>query len=165
MPSGRLWAALAAALTAVMLLTVGALPATAETVLPAGSGWPLAGPVVVLKGFDPPATPWGKGHRGVDLQAAVGDPVLAAAAGRVTFAGRLAGRGVVVVDHGSVRTTYEPVDASLRVGARVRAGDVLGRLSSGAHCGPQACLHWGLRQSERYLDPLALGGTDECAVA
>jgi murein DD-endopeptidase MepM/ murein hydrolase activator NlpD len=161
-PSGWLWPALAAALAGVLLLTVGPpVPAAAETVLPAGSGWPLAGSVVVLKGFDAPATPWGRGHRGVDLQAAVGDPVLAAAPGRVTFAGRLAGRGVVVVDHGQVRTTYEPVDTSLRVGARVRGGDVLGRLSPGAHCGAQACLHWGLRQGERYLDPLALGGTDE----
>ncbi len=69
---------------------------------------PLAGPVV--RGFDPPDQPWLAGHRGVDLLGAVGSDVVAAMAGRVVFAGTLAGRGVVVVSHGALRTTYLPVD-------------------------------------------------------
>jgi hypothetical protein len=76
----------------------------------------------------------------------------------VTYAGRLAGRGVVVVDHGTTRTTYEPVGAGLRVGDRVAAGAVLGRLQLfGSHCFPRACLHWGLIEGrDHYLDPLTL---------
>jgi murein DD-endopeptidase MepM/ murein hydrolase activator NlpD len=71
----------------------------------------------------------------------------------------LAGRGVVVVDHGGVRTTYEPVSASVQVGDVVTRGDVIGTLQRGSsHCFPSACLHWGLRRGGTYLDPLTLVG-------
>jgi murein DD-endopeptidase MepM/ murein hydrolase activator NlpD len=120
--------------------------------------WPLDPRPEVVRGFDPPSHPWDAGHRGVDLAGHVGQRVRAALGGRVTFAGRLVGRGVVVVTHGDTRTTYEPVDASVGVGERVRAGAVIGRLQLFAsHCFPAACLHWGLIEgSEHYLDPLTL---------
>lgn len=121
--------------------------------------WPSDGPAHVLRAFDPPAAPWETGHRGVDLGLAAGSPVVAAADGRVAFAGRLAGRGVVSVQHADgLRTTYEPVAAVVRAGEAVSAGAVLGRLEpTGSHCGPQACLHWGARRGPReYVDPLTL---------
>ena len=43
--------------------------------------WPLAPVPAVLAAFDPPATPWAAGHRGVDLAGSPGQPVLAARAG------------------------------------------------------------------------------------
>lgn len=85
----------------------------------------------------------------------------AVAPGRVSFAGRVAGRGVIAVelaDTGDppLRTTYEPVQASLKKGDEVTAGTVLGTLeASPSHC-PTPCLHWGLRRGETYLDPLSL---------
>lgn len=152
------------ALLLVLLLVLGGsgrahpVPDAAPTPT-AGATWPLAPRPLVRAPFDPPLSPWGAGHRGVDLAGRVGQPVLAALPGRVTFAARLAGRGVVVVDHGATRTTYEPVVADVAVGARVRAGEHLGRLELvGSHCLPLACLHWGLRRGERYLDPLDLVG-------
>ena len=121
--------------------------------------WPLHPEPEVVSGFDPPASRWGAGHRGVDLRGSVGQPVRAAAPGTVSFAGRLAGRGVVVVTHGRTRTTYEPVTASVRRGDAVDAGAQIGRLELlGSHCLPAACLHWGLLEGERYLDPLTLVG-------
>jgi murein DD-endopeptidase MepM/ murein hydrolase activator NlpD len=127
--------------------------------VPADGTWPLSPEPEVLAEFDPPASRWGAGHRGVDLAGSVGQPVLAAQAGTVRFAGRIAGRGVVVVDHGATRTTYEPVAASVAVGDRVAAGAVLGRLELlGSHCLPRACLHWGLVRGKTYLDPLTLVG-------
>ncbi len=124
---------------------------------PKEAGWPVVG--TVLRRFDPPTEPWDAAHRGVDLSVRVGDPVRAAAAGTVTYAGRLAGRGVVVVDHGGVRTTYEPVDASVAVGRRVAVGQGIGVVHADArapaHCAT-TCLHWGLRRGEVYLDPLLL---------
>ena len=87
-----------------------------------------ATPRRVVAGFDPPATRFGSGHRGVDLAGAPGAVVRTALAGTVTFAGRLAGRGVVVVNHGATRTTYEPVTASVHVGDHVATGAVVGRL-------------------------------------
>lgn len=124
-----------------------------------GAVWPLDPQPQVVARFDPPASRWGPGHRGVDLLGGVGQPVRAAEDGTVTFTGRLAGRGVVVVTHGSTRTTYEPVSAEVSVGDPVRAGELLGRLELlGSHCLPRACLHWGLIEGERYLDPLTLVG-------
>jgi murein DD-endopeptidase MepM/ murein hydrolase activator NlpD len=125
-----------------------------------GWAWPVGTaplPPVVLTPFDPPAQPWLAGHRGVDLAATVGDPVLAAGPGMVVFAGRVAGRGVVTVAHGAgLRTTYEPVAATVAVGQVVRGGDVLGTVEPGAHCGAEACVHWGALRNGRYVDPLAL---------
>ena len=89
------------------------------------------------RGFDPPDPPWGAGHRGVDLAGRVGQPVRAALAGR-SLRRRLAGRGVVVVDHGATRTTYEPVAAPVR-GRRRGAppGRSIGALALvGSHCFP-----------------------------
>ena len=85
--------------------------------------------------------------------------MVAALPGAVTFAGSLAGRGVVVVDHGATRTTYEPVAASVAVGTPVAAGAQVGTLElAGSHCFPRACLHWGWIEGETYLDPLRLVG-------
>ncbi|MFT4082464.1 MAG: M23 family metallopeptidase [Nocardioides sp.] len=123
--------------------------------------WPLRPQPTVVRGFDPPDAPWGSGHRGVDLLGSPGALVHAALAGRISYAGPLAGRGVLVVDHGATRTTYEPVVASVQVGDRVAAGAVIGRLAViGSHCFPRACLHWGwIRNSDDvYLDPLQLVG-------
>lgn len=124
--------------------------------------WPLPGAPVVDRPFDPPTSAYGAGHRGVDLRASLGEPVLAADAGRVGYAGLLAGRGVVTVTHaGGLRTTYEPVAATVRVGELVGRGQVLGRLTGGhASCRPgTACLHWGLLRGDTYLDPLARTGS------
>lgn len=121
--------------------------------------WPLQPQPEVVRGFDPPDSPWGAGHRGVDLLGRVGQGVHAALPGRVSFAGTLAGRGVVVVDHGATRTTYEPVTATVSLGAPVGQGDRIGTLQlAGSHCFPRACLHWGWIAGTTYLDPLRLVG-------
>jgi murein DD-endopeptidase MepM/ murein hydrolase activator NlpD len=127
--------------------------------MPAAFGWPVAPPQVVRR-FDPPPQPWLAGHRGVDLAAAPGAEVHAAGGGIVSFAGSVAGRGVVSVVHtGGLRTTYEPVTATVHTGDVVTAGQSLGGLEAGhPGCPVAACLHWGLRRGEQYLDPLALLG-------
>jgi len=117
--------------------------------------WPVDGDREVVRTFAPPAKQYGPGHRGADLAAPEGSVVRAAGAGRVSYAGLLAGRGVVVVVHGSLRTTYEPVDAVVRVGQQVAAGAVIGMLAGG-HAGCGRCLHWGLLRGEVYLDPVQL---------
>jgi hypothetical protein len=124
-------------------------------------GWPLPGRPAIVRAFDPPDAPWGRGHRGVDLAAPAGSPVLAAGPGIVTYAAVLAGRGVIAVAHpGGLRTTYEPVSARVSPGQRVSTGDVLGILTAGhPGCPRSACLHWGLRKGETYLDPTILLAT------
>jgi murein DD-endopeptidase MepM/ murein hydrolase activator NlpD len=142
---------------------------------PPRPGWltPVGPPTTLLHGFAPPpaALPWLPGHRGVDLEAAPGAPVRADGSGVVAFAGSVAGVGVVTVEHGNgVRSTFEPVEASVHAGAAVRAGQLLGRIGAwwrlpvpgpfgvpAAHCG-SPCLHWGMVRFGAYVDPLAVTG-------
>jgi murein DD-endopeptidase MepM/ murein hydrolase activator NlpD len=136
-------------------------PAASPTSRPQGSfRWPLDGTPPVVRPFVPPPTPYGRGHRGVDLGSSPGAVVRAAGPGVVTFAGPVAGRGVVVVRHrGGLRTTYEPVVVRVTTGTTVEAGDRVGILAAGhAGCPAAACLHWGLLRGRVYLDPLALLG-------
>ena len=121
-----------------------------------GYVWPVdsspgAAPVVEVP-FREPTHRFGPGHRGVDLTAPVGAAVLAAAAGTVVFAGVLAGRGVVSVQHADgLRTTYEPVVPVVAPGTTVRPGAVLGALTRGHRACRAACLHWGVRRERREL--------------
>src|SRR4051812_13767773 len=116
---------------------------------------PVAGAVV--RPFVPPPTPYAAGHRGVDLSAAAGEVVRAAAAGIVRFAGPVAARGVLVIGHADgITTEYEPVRPLVRTGAAVRRGQPVA-VVSGRHAGCLGrCVHWGARRGEVYLDPLAL---------
>ncbi|MEU0879068.1 peptidoglycan DD-metalloendopeptidase family protein [Lentzea sp. NPDC005914] len=117
--------------------------------------WPLPPPHPVVRTFQAPATPFGPGHRGVDLSAPAGSPVLAAGDGVVVYAGAVAARTLVSLQHpGGLRTTYEPVTPAVTAGHQVRRGDVVGHLQEG-HC-PSPCLHWGARRANEYLDPLRL---------
>jgi murein DD-endopeptidase MepM/ murein hydrolase activator NlpD len=125
-------------------------------------GWPLHPQPRVMRSFDAPSPNWTPGHRGVDLAGTPGQPVYAAAAGTVVFAGELAGRPLVSIAHpGGLRTSYEPVRPSVRAGQRVDVGAVLGELQSGHDgCPAAACLHWGAMWGPAsradYVDPLAL---------
>jgi murein DD-endopeptidase MepM/ murein hydrolase activator NlpD len=154
----RLLAALLAPALLGALAASPPAPSSAAEPVPVGV-WPLQPTPEVVTGFDPPDVPWGPGHRGVDLLGDPGQAVHAALAGTVTFAGTLAGRGVVVVLHGDTRTTYEPVEATVPVGRQVGRGEAIGRLqAAGSHCPPRACLHWGWLRGPTYLDPLGLVG-------
>jgi murein DD-endopeptidase MepM/ murein hydrolase activator NlpD len=125
----------------------------------AGFVLPVPPPPAVLVPFAPPPDRYGAGHRGVDLAAAPGTAIVAGGPGRVVFAGPLVDRGVVSIEHeGGLRTTYEPVTASVTAGAAVTAGQPIGTLDPGhPPCAPASCLHWGARLPDgSYLDPLAL---------
>ncbi|MGH2577565.1 MAG: murein hydrolase activator EnvC family protein [Acidimicrobiia bacterium] len=118
---------------------------------------PVDGPI--SRPFDPPARPWGPGHRGVDYRVPPGTSVRAAAGGVVAFAGGVAGGLHVAIDHeGGLRSSYSSltrVDAAR--GQRVETGDTVG-ISGGTGPGHGPDLvHFGLRQDGRYVDPLAFG--------
>ncbi|MEW2358470.1 M23 family metallopeptidase [Spirillospora sp. NPDC029432] len=143
-------------LTLLLACTVSAAPTAAPAPDPGTWRWPLGPPAPeVVRPFSPPATPWGPGHRGVDLAAAAGRPVYAAASGRVSYAGRVAGRGTIAITHGALRTTYLPVRPAVRKGHDVSAGSRIGTVEPSAHC-PAPCLHWGLLKGRTYLDPLSM---------
>ncbi|MFD5025903.1 peptidoglycan DD-metalloendopeptidase family protein [Streptomyces sp. NPDC058373] len=134
--------------------------APSPAAVPGSRSWPVGARPRVVRGWEPPATDFGPGHRGVDLSAPEGTTVRAAASGRVSFAGPVAGRGVVAIelaDSGDppLRITYEPVRPLVRVGDEVVAGQPVAVLGSSTHC-PHSCLHWGLLRGKEYLNPLSL---------
>src|SRR2546427_10127628 len=85
-------------------ITAGRVPA-ASAATAGGWTWPGVGPGIQT--FDPPDTPYGSGHRGIDIAASVGTTVVAPADGTVTFAGPLGGPLFVTGDHVAGRSpTY-----------------------------------------------------------
>lgn len=111
----------------------------------------------ISRAFDPPEQTWLPGHRGVDIVAQPGQNVVAALDGVVSFAGLVAGRPVISINHGDKTTTYEPVQSLVTPGQSVQAGQVIGTVVAGhLGCTAAACLHWGLKQGDSYLDPLSL---------
>jgi murein DD-endopeptidase MepM/ murein hydrolase activator NlpD len=152
------WVALIVTLNLAPAL-ISAGPAVADDVR---LDWPLRPPPVVTRGFDAPTPDWNPGHRGVDLPGSPGQPVYAAGGATVVFAGMSGGRPVVSLAHpGGLRTSYEPVRASVHAGQAVTAQTVIGELVSGhAGCRAAACLHWGAMwgpaSGADYVDPLGL---------
>ena len=114
----------------------------------------------VLHGYAPPQHSWQAGHRGVDFSAEPGSQVRSIGAGTVVFAGMIAGKPVISIDHPALgmRSTYEPVTPSVRAGDRVEAGEPIGSVAAaGGHCAGQ-CVHLGLRgpAPHDYRNPMDL---------
>ena len=94
-------------------------------------------------------------HTGLDMRGDVGDPVHATASGRVSIAGREGGYGnMVEIEHGNgLATRYGHLsEIDVRVGQKVRIGEVIGRIgSTGRSTGPH--LHYETRVDGDAVDP------------
>ncbi len=112
--------------------------------------WPLRPRPQVARGFVVGPARWSPGHRGVDLLAGAGVSggfttadkvsetveIRSPASGAVRFAGVIAGRPVLSIDHGGgLISSFEPVTSALHRGQLVQRGDVVGQLGGGpSHC-------------------------------
>ena len=115
--------------------------------------WPVATPRIT----SPFGARWGRPHEGVDLVAAPGTPVLAAADGVVAYAGHgIRGYGnLIVLSHpGGLLTVYAHNSVlSARQGERVKRGHVIALSGqSGRATAPH--LHFEVRRGESPVDPL-----------
>lgn len=153
-------------LLAAALVTAGALLGAAPPAVAAERERPVPYlapvPGEVLRGFEAPGSPYGPGHRGVDLAARPGAAVRAAGPGVVVHAGQVAGTPWVSIDHpDGIRTAYGPLArVTVTSGRQVASGDALGTLAAGGHGhgDRDAGLHLSARRGGAYLDPLALFG-------
>lgn len=122
---------------------------------PATWQWPVSSRRV-LQPFRAPESLFGPGHRGMDVAVEAAHEVRAVADGVVRFVGEVAGVPIVSIDHGRLRSTYQPVVASVRIGDHITAGASLGMVAdTKGHCSV-TCLHVGARLGDDYLDPLRL---------
>lgn len=124
--------------------------------------WPAGGAIVGA--WVAPAHRYASGHRGVDLAIGRGDRVVAMAAGRVGFAGPVAGRSWVSIDHpNGIRTTVGPM-ATIVVarGQVVEQDQAVGTAAATAHASANqptsARLHVSARRHGDYIDPTTLVG-------
>jgi lipoprotein NlpD len=135
-------------------------PAADEALPPLAIGraplrWPLAaGRIVVGSPF---GTREGRPHEGIDLPAPIGTPVIAAADGRVVYAGNgIRGYGnMVVVRHaGDLLTVYAHNSVLLVTqGQPVRAGDRISLVGQSGHAtGPH--LHFEVRAGQIPRNPM-----------
>jgi murein DD-endopeptidase MepM/ murein hydrolase activator NlpD len=118
--------------------------------------WPVSGPVI--RGFDPPDTPFGAGHRGIDIAVPPGTPILAPEAGAVSFAGRVGGELFVTIVHGGgLSSTYSWISvAAVRKGDVLTRGQTIGATGTGHPGAGVPHLHFGVKLDGEYVDPLEL---------
>lgn len=119
--------------------------------------WPAAGAVTGWFG----ERRGGSRHPGTDIDGETGEPVVAAAAGTVVWAGSApagySGYGtVVIVDHGEgVQTLYAHLSAvAAAVGQTVAASDRIGSIGSTGHS-TGSHLHFEVRRGGVITDPAA----------
>lgn len=97
-------------------------------------------------------------HFGWDLDGAVGDPILATAAGRVVYADdRYYSGGTVVIDHGRALFSmyFHMSKIDVKVGQVLDAGSRIGDVGqSGRVTGPH--LHFAVKLGQTYVSPKAL---------
>ncbi|HMR95372.1 MAG TPA: M23 family metallopeptidase [Microthrixaceae bacterium] len=119
---------------------------------PGGYRPPVDGDVV--DPFRAPINPYGPGNRGLEYATDEGAPARSIGDGVVVFAGPVARRGVVTVEHpDGLRSSLTGL-ATIGVarGERVNVGDVLG--TTGLR------LHLGVRRGDEYIDPASLFGAE-----
>jgi hypothetical protein len=139
-----------------VLLTVS-WPATAAHAA-APWTWPVTGAIV--RGFDPPDDPYGAGHRGIDIAAAVDTVIVAPDDGMVTFAGKVGGRLFLTIDHGGgISSTCSWLSSVLvRKNDHVVRGQPVATTGWGHPELPMPHLHFGVRSNGTYVDPMAFLG-------
>jgi murein DD-endopeptidase MepM/ murein hydrolase activator NlpD len=118
----------------------------------AGLIWPVQGVLTSPYGMR-----WGRMHEGIDIGAAQGTPIYAAASGTVNYAGWEGGYGnLTVIDHGNGLATAYGHQSQLAVssGQTVSRGQVIGYVGSTGHStGPH--LHFEVRVNGAPNDPLS----------
>lgn len=113
--------------------------------------WPVTGRISSSFGWR-----HGRMHQGLDIAAAAGYTIVAAASGQVTNASWYGGYGQrLIIDHGrSIRTLYAHCSALLvKPGEQVQAGQAIARVgTTGNSTGPH--LHFEVHIGGRPYDPL-----------
>jgi murein DD-endopeptidase MepM/ murein hydrolase activator NlpD len=127
-------------------------PAPAPTMV-----WPLRGAITSRFGYRQLRINGTNNHTGLDIDGNVGDPIVSATAGVVTFSGWRGGYGnLVIVQSGNTEYFYAHASqVHVSVGEAVTAGQLIANVgTTGAVTGPH--LHFEVRVDNSPVDPLPL---------
>jgi triacylglycerol esterase/lipase EstA (alpha/beta hydrolase family) len=132
------------------------LPSEPEIAADPARPWlvpPVDGPIVGR--WRAPGTDWGPGHRGLDFYSAPETAVRAAASGRVSFAGRVAGVNAVTIVHaGDMASTYTDLaEVLVARGAYVLQGEWIGRSGVAHKFSGEVGVHFGVKVAGAYVNP------------
>jgi murein DD-endopeptidase MepM/ murein hydrolase activator NlpD len=125
---------------------------------------PFAAPHPLVRPYLQPTSDYSAGHRGIDLEAHIGETVYAPADGVVRFAGKIVNRAVISLNHqADLLSEFEPVCSSLKAGERIKKGDSIGVLCTPdatyvPHCQSVSCLHFSIRAAGEYFSRQKLIG-------
>jgi murein DD-endopeptidase MepM/ murein hydrolase activator NlpD len=143
--------AASAQIAAKLRASASSSEASPPAAAPGRLAWPVNAPIT-----SPFGPRWGRMHEGIDLGAANGTPIHAAAAGVVVYCGWMEGYGnLTVIDHGGGIATAYGHQSSIAVGCnqQVSQGQVIGYVGSTGHStGPH--LHFEVRVNGTPVDPL-----------
>jgi murein DD-endopeptidase MepM/ murein hydrolase activator NlpD len=142
----------ASAAIAAQIHSHGSSSGSSGSGTPSASGliWPVSGPITSGFGWR-----WGRMHEGIDIGAACGTPIHAAASGTVIYSGWMSGYGnFVIIDHGNgLATAYGHQSAIYVSGGTVSQGQVIGAVGSTGHS--TGChLHFEVRINGTPVNPL-----------
>ncbi|MEM6429705.1 MAG: LysM peptidoglycan-binding domain-containing protein [Deinococcota bacterium] len=140
---------------AALVAAAPAPPAPPATVN--GVVWPLSGLITSRFGYRRLRIGGSNFHTGLDIDGEIGDPIVAAAAGTVTFSGWYGGYGqLVIIQSGNVEYYYAHAStllvdegAQVQAGQRVALVGITGRVT-GSH------LHFEIRVDDKPIDPLPI---------
>jgi hypothetical protein len=112
--------------------------------------------------FQAPLWEWGPGHRGIDIAIDSSSPIVAPFDGTVFFTGEVVNRQVLtLVSASGLKASFEPVCGLQPVRARVSKSQTIGVLcvpEAGYEMHCDSCLHFSVRNSYGYLNPLLFYG-------
>ena len=109
-----------------------------------------------------PATEYGAGHRGIDLEMKLNKEIRAPFDGVVSFVGKVVDRKLITLHSlTGYKASFEPVCSDLSEGDFVREQEILGWACPADkeyedHC--KDCVHFSVRNESGYLNPLLFVG-------
>ena len=109
-----------------------------------------------------PASEYGAGHRGIDLEMKPGEEIRAPFDGVVSFVGKVVDRKLITLHSlTGYKASFEPICSDWNEGDFVREQEVLGWACPAEpnyqeHCAN--CVHFSVRNENGYLNPLLFVG-------
>lgn len=118
--------------------------------------WPVPTNHSLSTPYRAPASPYGPGHRGIDILVAEGTAIVSPASGTLAVAQWVVDRDVVTLRVDSDwLISFDGATGDVPVGSAVSGGQTLAHVAPTPHC---SCVHVGVRFRGDYVNPMLIWG-------